>query len=139
LAGEHLVLYDGVCGLCNALVQFLLPRDRRRLFDYASLQSATGRSWLSRFGKVPDDLDTFAVVTNYRRDSPAILIKAQGALFVASMLGQPWRSATMLRIFPWALLNAGYDLIARYRYRIFGRSDVCVPPPATERERFIDV
>jgi predicted DCC family thiol-disulfide oxidoreductase YuxK len=136
---KHLVLYDGVCGLCNALVQFLLPRDRRRMFDYASLQSATGRSWLARFGKDRDDLDTFAAVTNYRGGNPAILMKARGALFVASLLGQPWRSATLLRILPWALLDAGYDVIARYRYRLFGRSDVCMLPPPTARERFIDV
>ena len=52
VAGQHLVLYDGVCGLCNAVVQFLLPRDRRHSFDYASLQSKTGQAWLARFGRV---------------------------------------------------------------------------------------
>src|SRR5437667_1872938 len=80
--GEHLVLYDGVFGLCNRLNNFVLARDTRAVFDFASLQSTVGRSTLARFGRNPEDLNTFYLVTNYRSESPALLSKASAALFV---------------------------------------------------------
>ena len=139
MAGRHLVLYDGVCGLCNGFVQFLLPRDRGHSFDYASLQSETGQAWLARFGKSPDSLDTVVVITDYRGSAPAMRARADAALFVVRALGQPWRSLAVLRVLPMRVLNLGYDLVARNRYRVFGRYDVCVLPRADEKDRFIDV
>jgi predicted DCC family thiol-disulfide oxidoreductase YuxK len=139
VAGQHLVLYDGVCGLCNAAVQFLLPRDRRQIFDYASLQSKTGQAWLARFGKNTDTLDTVVVVTDYRGSAPAMRSKADAALFVVRSLGQPWRSLALLRVLPKAVLNAGYDVVARRRYRVFGRYDACLLPRAQDKDRFIDL
>lgn len=139
MAGQHLVLYDGVCGLCNRLVQFLLPRDEAGLFDFASLQSETGRSWLTRFGRRADDLDTMVVITGYRGESPAVLTKAHAALFIASKLGQPWRAFSVVSILPEALLNAGYNLVARSRYRVFGRLDRCALPRPEQKHRFIDI
>jgi predicted DCC family thiol-disulfide oxidoreductase YuxK len=137
--GEHLLLYDGVCGLCNRLNNFVLPRDARGLFDFASLQSAAGRSALERFGKNAEDLDTFYVVTNYRSESPALLSKADAALFVMTTLGAPWRWLGLFGMFPTALLDRIYDLIARYRYPLFGRTESCLMPSGEYKQRFIDV
>ena len=137
--GEHLVLYDGVCALCNRLNNFVLPRDSRGVFDFASLQSAVGRSALQRFGRNPDDLNTFYLVTNYRSESPALLSKASAALFVMKKLGDPWRWLGLFGIFPNALLDRAYDLTARYRYRLFGRYESCLMPSAEYRKRFIDL
>jgi predicted DCC family thiol-disulfide oxidoreductase YuxK len=139
MPGRDLVLYDGVCGLCNNVVQFVLPRDEAGSFDFASLQSATGQTWLRRFGKSTDDLDTMVVVVDYRGASPAILTKAGAALFIAKRLGLPWRLASAAGILPDSLLNAGYDFIARRRYRWFGRFDACMVPPPEHRARVIDV
>jgi len=139
VAGQHLILYDGVCGLCNAAVQFLLPRDRRHTFDYASLQSKTGQAWLARLGKPSARFGTVVVITDYRGSAPDLRSKADAALFVVSSLGQPWRSLALLRVLPMRVLNVAYDLVARHRYRVFGRYDVCVLPRATEKDRFIDV
>jgi predicted DCC family thiol-disulfide oxidoreductase YuxK len=139
VAGQHLILYDGVCGLCNSLVQFLLPRDRRRIFDYASLQSNTGQTWLARFNKQSAALDTVVVITDYLGSDPGLRSKADAALFVLHLLGQPWRSLALLRVLPSALLNIGYDLVARSRYRVFGRYDACLLPRPEQRDRFIDV
>jgi predicted DCC family thiol-disulfide oxidoreductase YuxK len=139
VAGQHLVLYDGVCGLCNAAVQFLLPRDRRRIFDYASLQSQTGQAWLTRFGQNPQLLETIVVITDYRGSAPAMRSRADAALFIMRSLGQPWRSLAWLRVLPNGVLNTAYNLVARNRYRFFGRYDVCLLPRAEEKERFIDV
>lgn len=137
--GEHLVLYDGVCGLCNRLNNFVLPRDTRAVFDFASLQSAVGRSALQRFGRNPEDLNTFYLVTNYRSESPALLSKASAALFVMKKLGDPWRWLGLFGVFPSALLNRAYNLTARYRYWLFGRYESCLMPSAEYRKRFIDL
>jgi predicted DCC family thiol-disulfide oxidoreductase YuxK len=137
--GEHLVLYDGVCGLCNRLNNFVLPRDNLGVFDFASLQSAVGRSALRRFGRNPEDLNTFYLVTNYRSESPALLSKACAALFVMKKLGTPWRWLGLFGVFPTALLDRVYDLTARYRYRLFGRCESCLMPSAEYKKRFIDL
>lgn len=134
-----MVLYDGVCGLCNRLNNFVLPRDTQAVFDFASLQSAVGRSTLAGFGRNPEDLNTFYLVTNYRSESPALLSKASAALFVMKKLGDPWRWLGLFGIFPNALLDRAYDLTARYRYRFFGRYESCLMPSAEYRKRFIDL
>jgi predicted DCC family thiol-disulfide oxidoreductase YuxK len=139
MTGRDLVLYDGVCGLCNALVQFVLPRDEAGTFDFASLQSATGQSWLVRSGRSLTDLDTMIVVANYRSDTPRLLSRARAAPYIARRLGFPWRLASAAAILPDALLNPLYDFVARRRYRWFGRSDACLLPRAEHRARFIDV
>jgi predicted DCC family thiol-disulfide oxidoreductase YuxK len=137
--GEHLILYDGVCGLCNRLNQFVLLRDTRAVFDFASLQSNTGRSVLQRYGRNPEALTTFYVVENYRSESPALLSKGSAVSFVMRTLeGDRWWLPAF-RIVPNALLNLGYGLIARNRYRVFGRYESCPAPSAEFRERFIDV
>jgi predicted DCC family thiol-disulfide oxidoreductase YuxK len=136
--GAHLVLYDGVCGLCNRLLQFLLAHDRRAVFAFASLQSAIGRSTVERFGGDPDELTSFYVVANFRTDRARLLSRGRAALFVAAMLGWPWKAAGLLRVVPPALLNRLYDVVARYRYRVFGRFDQCLMPRPEYRCRFID-
>jgi predicted DCC family thiol-disulfide oxidoreductase YuxK len=136
---DHLLLYDGVCGLCNRLVQFVIPRDKRVVFDFASLQSDIGRSILRQHGRAPNDLDTFYVVTNYRTAAPALLSRARAALFVVTALGGLWRAAGLLGLLPTLVLDWAYDLIARRRYRLFGRYDKCLMPPPEHKNRFIDV
>ncbi len=128
-----------MCGLCNRLNAFVLPRDARGLFDFASLQSATARALLHRFDRNPQDLDTFYVVTNYRSELPALLSKSQAALFVAKTLGWPWRWLGAFRVFPRTLLDWGYDLVARHRYRLFGQYETCLMPGPEYARRFIDL
>ena len=137
-AGEHLILYDGVCGLCNQLNQFVLPRDPEGVFLFASLQSAVGRSMLQRFGRNADDLNTFFVVKNHRSASPALVSKSRAALLVAKTLGAPWRWLGIFDGFPSALLDRGYDLVARNRYRLFGRSETCWLPSPEYKNRFLN-
>jgi predicted DCC family thiol-disulfide oxidoreductase YuxK len=138
-AGQHLVLYDGVCGLCNRLNQFVLRHDARGQFDFASLQSAVGRQQLAKFGRSPDDLSTFYLVRDYRSEAPTLLSKARAALLVVTVLGWPWNWLGVFGVLPNALLDRGYDLVARNRYRMFGRYESCLMPTAEYRKRFIDV
>ena len=135
----NLILYDGVCGLCNRLNLFVLARDRTGIFRFASLQSNLGQTVLREFGKHPEDLDTFYVVAGYESAKPKLLSKATAALFVLKTIGGVWKLFSLLGILPARLLNWVYDLIARHRYRIFGRSDSCLMPIAHYRKRFLDV
>jgi predicted DCC family thiol-disulfide oxidoreductase YuxK len=138
-AGRHLILYDGVCGLCNKWVAQIMPRDPKAKFYFASLQSELGRSLLTRFGKNPDVLDTIYVLVDYRATSPRILARSRAALFVIARLDSPWRFLKIFEVLPTFILDAGYSLIARYRYRFFGRYDRCLMPSAEFASRFIDL
>jgi predicted DCC family thiol-disulfide oxidoreductase YuxK len=135
---QHLLLYDGVCGLCDRLVQTVLTHDRREVFHFASLQSAAAKAVLGRFGRDPDELNTIYVIVHYQAAAPALLSRASAALFVAETLGWPWKAARVLGVLPDGVLDWGYDLVARYRYRVFGRYDQCVIPPPEHRVRFLE-
>lgn len=138
IGGRHLLLYDGVCGLCDGLVQALLVRDRGEVFDFAALQSAAAREALSRFGATADRMDTVYVVAGYDTATPRLLRKGHAALFVADVLGWPWKAAGLMGALPVGLLDWGYDRVARHRYRVFGRFDQCVLPRPEHRRRFLD-
>lgn len=136
--GQHLLLYDGVCGLCDWLVQAVLAHDRAEVFHFASLQSPAAQVVLRRFGRSPDELDTVYVVVNYQSAAPRLLSKGNAALFVSGTLGWPWKAARLLGVLPHRLVDWGYDLVARHRYRVFGRFDQCVIPRPEHRARFVD-
>ena len=136
--GRHLFLFDGVCGLCSRLVQFVLAHDRRRVFNFASLQSPAGRAAVTRSGGNPDDLTTFYVFESYRTPEARRFAKGRAALFVLGTLGWPWRAAGLLGLLPTACLDRLYDLVARNRYRVFGRNEQCLVPRPEFRSRFID-
>jgi predicted DCC family thiol-disulfide oxidoreductase YuxK len=138
-AGPHLILYDGVCGLCNRFNAFVLTHDKKAHFRFASLQSSTGQAHLRRMRRNPHVLDTFYVVMNYESGSGTSIERARAALFVLKTLGSPWSWAGILGVLPDSLLNFGYDSFARVRYRVFGKYDQCRMPSAEARERFIDV
>ena len=136
--GAHLVLYDGVCGLCNRLLQFLLAHDRRAVFSFAPLQGPTARSVVASFGGNPDDLTTLYVCANFRTDDARVIAKSDAALFVARELGWPWKALTAARVVPKVLRDALYDVVARTRYPVFGRYEQCLAPRPEFRSRFVE-
>ena len=137
-AAAHLVLYDGVCGLCSRLLQFLLTHDRGGAFAFASLQSATGRAVVEGLGGDPSELMSFYVVASYRTQGRRIFARSAAALFVAGQLGWPWKAAVIARILPSAALDYAYNVIARNRYRVFGRFEQCPAPRPEYRSRFVE-
>lgn len=137
-AGAHLVLYDGVCGLCSRLLRFLLRHDRHRVFRFASLQSTVGRSIVERSGGNPGELTSFYVVADYQTTASRVFTRSDAALFVAGALGWPWRAAQLMRCVPQVVRDGAYDAVARSRYQVFGRYDHCPIPSAEFRSRFID-
>ena len=137
-AGRHLLLFDGMCALCSGVVQFVLTRDRRRIFDFAPLQSEAAAEALHQFGQDPASLDTFHIVVDYRGRAPVHLDRARAALFLMAQLGWPWKAAGVLRILPDVVLNPVYNFVARHRYRVFGRREQCFLPRPEDRDRFIE-
>lgn len=137
-SGRHLLLYDGVCGLCDRFVRFVLARDHRRRFRFAMLQGPVGRDLVAASGGDPDRLETVHVVVDYRSESGRMLTRSAAALFVLGQLGWPWRLATILRGVPAAPRDWLYNRVAAHRYRLFGRHASCPAPDPRHRDRFLD-
>lgn len=133
------LLYDGVCGLCNRLVQFTLRHDRKDTFRLASLQGQTAARVLERHGQSVTDLDTFYVVADFDQPGEHLLSRSDAALFVLRDLGSVWRILAALGpVLPKALRDALYNLVARNRYRIFGKFATCPLPDPKVRYKFLD-
>lgn len=139
-AANPIILYDGVCGLCNRLVQFLLKHDKQGRLRFASLQSEFAERVLTRHGIDPKDLDTVQVVVNYDRPEERVLGRSDAILRAGEELGMPWNVlATIARIVPRALRDVVYRFVARNRYHVFGKSETCMLPDPNQRHRFLDV
>ena len=137
----HLVLFDGVCGLCHRFVQWMLRTDHHHRFVFASLQSAIARSTLERHGAVGDltTPESVLVLQNHGTEHEQLLDRSRAVVFVFSELGGIWAIlGMMLTGIPRPVADWGYDRIARIRYRIFGRLDRCSIPSLADRDRFID-
>jgi predicted DCC family thiol-disulfide oxidoreductase YuxK len=141
-----LILYDGVCGLCDRFVQFVLRHDRKQIFRFASLQSLPATGILSAHGISASDLDTVYVIPNFdpapanEAGAPPLLSRSDAVIFVLHELGGVWRAAALtLRCFPRFLRDWGYRVIAGNRYRIFGRYATCPVPDQSVRNRFLDL
>ena len=135
-----IILYDGVCGLCNRLVQFLLKHDREGRLRFASLQSDFAATVLGRHGIDPKDLDTVHVIVNYDQPDERVLQRSDAILRAGRELGGFWgASSSIARVVPRPLRDIVYKLVATNRYRVFGKYDACMLPDANQRSRFLDV
>jgi predicted DCC family thiol-disulfide oxidoreductase YuxK len=135
-----IILYDGVCGLCNRLNRFVLRRDRQEIFRFASLQSQLAADILNRHSASPQALDTVYVVLNYGQQEERLLSRSEAVIFVLKQLGGVGRIAGyVLACLPRPLRDWGYGLVARNRYRLFGRFDTCPLPCPNQRARFLDL
>jgi predicted DCC family thiol-disulfide oxidoreductase YuxK len=132
-AAHPIIVFDAECVLCSANAQFVLRHDRRGHFRLASMQGAVGAALYRRFGIDPGNPESLIVVDGARlyRDSDAILAICAG-------LGGPWRTlAGVGRLMPRMLRDPMYRWIARHRYRLFGRRDVCWVPSPEYAERVL--
>ena len=129
-----ILLYDGVCGLCNGLTKFLLKRDHHDRLRYASLQSDFAAVILKRHDKDPSDLDTVYVVQDYGEATERLLARSDAIICLAQELGGIWSLAGFGKVLPRFLRDWLYNLVARNRYRVFGKYDSCMmPEPNTSR------
>lgn len=128
----HIVFYDGVCGLCNRSVRWLVRHDRRRVLRYASLQSEFAKKALKG-----TDLDITSGTIIFR-DGSDIYTKSDAVIAILRRMGGIYRLARVLRVIPRALRDDVYDWIARNRYRWFGKHDRTPRPSPEVKELFID-
>ena len=128
-----ILLFDGVCNLCAASVQFILKRDRLSRFRFAALQSATGRRLLEQHG-----LESVAMKTMVLIEGEKAYTRSDAALRIARQLSGWWPLLSVFWIIPRPLRNLTYDLIARNRYRWFGKKDACLVPAGEVRNRFLE-
>lgn len=134
----HVVLYDGLCGVCNRFNRFVLDRDPEGRFAFAALQSATARELLAPHGASPEDLDTLWVIDRGGAE-PRALSRSDAVVFVLRELGGVWSALAWMRVVPRPLRDLGYRAFARLRYRVLGRHETCPLPKPGEAERFLDV
>lgn len=128
-----IVVFDAQCLLCNGWVQFLLRRDGKGLFKFASIQGATGQQLLAKQGLKVDGLQTLLLIDGERtwQHTAAIFRVLHG-------LGWPWRMAWLAWLVPAIFRDPLYRLLARNRYRVFGRAETCILPPAGYAVRFLE-
>ncbi|MBT2581494.1 thiol-disulfide oxidoreductase DCC family protein [Planococcus sp. ISL-109] len=130
---EHaIILFDGDCNFCDSSVQFIINHDPAGYFQFASLQSDIGQEFSEKHN-VPADVDSLVLI----QDGEAY-VKSQGALMISHHLTGLWKLAYYLQPFPRAIRDAAYDVIAKNRYKVFGKLDSCMLPPPHIRKRFLD-
>ncbi len=127
------ILFDGVCNLCSSIVQFVLKRDRKDTFRFASLQSDFGNSILQKFNLPDDTFNSFIVYKNGK-----IYTKSTGGLLVAKQLSGAWPMLYIFIIVPSFIRNSVYNIIARNRYKWFGKKEACWVPSPALRIKFLD-
>ena len=134
MSTHAIVLFDGVCNLCNGAVQFIIDRDRNDHFRFASLQSETGARILAEHGRVAPTGDPESIVLV---ENGVIYERSSAALRIARHLGALWPLLFAGVVVPRFLRDAIYKYIARNRYRWFGKSETCRVPTAELRGKFL--
>ena len=129
---EPLILFDGVCNLCNKSVQIVLKHDTKQQFRFASIQSDIGQQVLQQYGISTNQINTVVLL-----DKHQIYTHSTAALRIAQRLGGGWQLATFALYIPKPLRDAVYNLIAQNRYRWFGRQESCWIPTPELKSRFL--
>jgi predicted DCC family thiol-disulfide oxidoreductase YuxK len=132
------VLFDGECGLCDAVVRWLLARDRRAALRYAPLAGGVGAAVRRRHPELPGGDETMVLVEAPETPDERVRVRSDAALAILVHLGGAWRLAAVLRLVPRPLRDAAYRCVAGRRRRWFGRLDACRIPAAAERDRFLE-
>lgn len=134
LETEHpILLFDGVCNLCEASVHFIIKRDPKAIFRFASLQSPDGQVLLEKFNLARDDFDTMVLIEGAR-----CYLRSAAGLRIARRLSGAWPLLSAFLILPRFLRDAIYRWIATNRYRWFGKKEACLVPTSDIRSRFLE-
>jgi predicted DCC family thiol-disulfide oxidoreductase YuxK len=133
-ASPHpILLFDGVCNLCNGSVQLIIRRDPGARFRFASLQSEAGQRYLDELRIDRESVDSVVLIEGDRWYK-----EGDAALRIARHLGGPWRALGIFRLVPRPLRDRLYRFVARHRYRWFGKREACWLPTPELRQRFLD-
>ena len=133
IPNKPLILFDGVCNLCNRSVQFIIKRDTKKQFLFASLQSDAAKNILLQHNLKNYDPDTILLI-----EDAQLYQKSTAALRIARKLDGPWRLLYLLIFVPRFIRDYFYVIVANNRYRWFGKRDSCMVPGAALKERFLN-
>lgn len=125
------MLFDGVCILCSGTVAFILRHETAPVIEFVAIQSIKGRQLAKAYGIDPDVPDSFLFLS--KGDA---LTKSTGVIALAQHLKRPWRWVRVFTFIPRSMRDKIYDIVAKNRYQVFGKSDTCIVPHPQERHRF---
>ena len=128
----EIILFDGICNFCNSSINFVIDHDPEKHFKFAPLQSEIGQEILTQFHKNTKDFDSVILLKNNQ-----LYEKSEAALEITKHLSGFWKYLSVFKILPTFFLNFFYDIIAKNRYRIFGKADSCRMPTPEWKERFL--
>ena len=126
------ILFDGVCNFCNAVVKFVVRQDKKKIFRFAALQSPAGETLLKKYQLDWQRRDSFVLIDNAK-----VYQRSSAALRLYGKLSWYWKWTQLFWIIPRFLRDGIYDLIARNRYKWFGKKEVCMIPTPELKERFL--
>ncbi|NRD79528.1 thiol-disulfide oxidoreductase DCC family protein [Bacillus sp. BRMEA1] len=129
---EQIILFDGECHLCNSSVQFIIKRDRKGYFKFASLQGKTAQNLIKKY-KMDIAVDSFVLIKNKK-----VYYKSTAALLVSRQLNSFWKLFSIFLFVPPMLRDLVYEIIAHNRYRWFGKTESCMLPKPEWKNRFLD-
>ena len=130
---KDILLFDGVCNLCNNSINFVIDHDPDGQFKFAALQSEFGKKKLRELNLQADDFDSIVLLSNDQ-----VFVKSTAALKVAKKLTGAWPALYAFIIVPPFIRHAVYNLIAKNRYKIWGKTDQCRVPTPELKQRFIE-
>lgn len=133
MSSDHkIILFDGVCNLCNGSVNFFITRDKKDIFRFAALQSDIGIELQKKLNIDYENIESFILI-----DANKYYRKSTAALKVAGILGFPYNLLYPLLLIPPFIRNIVYNIIAKYRYKWFGRKEYCRVPTPEEKAKFL--
>lgn len=127
-----IILFDGMCNLCNFSIRFIIKRDKRKLFKFASIQSEVGQSLLKQFNIQTENADSVVYIKDDR-----CFARSAAVLNILKDLGSVWKTFYVFIVIPKFLRDFIYNVIAKIRYRVFGKREKCMIPTDDIRNRFL--
>lgn len=131
---ERIILFDGLCNLCNRSVQFIIKHDKLDIFKFTSLQSESGRLLLGKYNIKSKGIDSIVFIRDNR-----YYLKSTAVLYILKDLRGGWKFLFGFVVIPTILRDLFYDLIAKMRYKLFGKRDSCMMPDEKVKGRFLDL
>jgi predicted DCC family thiol-disulfide oxidoreductase YuxK len=131
---KQLILFDGVCNLCNSSVNYVIKHDKKDVFRFATLQSETGKTIIRKFNLDRSQTDSILLFS----EEKGLKIKSTAGLAIASKLGFPRNLLTFFYIIPAFIRNWVYDYIAKNRYKWYGKKETCMIPTPELQKKFLN-
>ncbi|KAB7530800.1 DUF393 domain-containing protein [Flagellimonas olearia] len=131
--GKKIILFDGVCNLCNSSVQFVIKRDKKDIFRYTALQSEVGQKMIEERGIDTSQVDSIILI----EPGVAYYTKSDAALEIGQSFGGGWKLLAIFTWLPKPFRDAMYDFVARNRYKWFGKQESCMIPTPELKAKFL--